>query len=166
MQGNVKQFDPLGLDVEALTSYASVKANVAVFSGKYYFEVRLLTAGVMQIGWCTLATYFSEQYGVGDDATSYAYDGARIKKWNQQQRAYGKAWCAGDIIGTLIDLDKKEITFYRNDENLGVAFRNIKVGQNLAYFPGASLANGQRVVFNFGASIPFRARQPYDVCAV
>jgi len=50
----------VGLDVEALSQYASVRANVAVFSGKYYYEVRLLTSGIMQIGWCTLATYFSE----------------------------------------------------------------------------------------------------------
>jgi len=55
-------------------------------------------------------------------------------------------------------MDKREITFYRNDENLGVAFRGIKVGPNMAYFPGVSLANGQRVVFNFGNSMPFRAR--------
>lgn len=58
----------------------------------------------------------------------------------------------------MIDFDRREITFYRNDENLGVAFRDIKVGANMAYFPAASLSGGQRVVFNFGAEIPFRAR--------
>jgi Kip1 ubiquitination-promoting complex protein 1 len=36
----------------------------------------------MQIGWSTLATPFMPENGVGDDETSYAYDGFRIKKWN------------------------------------------------------------------------------------
>lgn len=58
----------------------------------------------------------------------------------------------------MIDFDKKEISFFRNDENLGVAFKNIKVGENMVYFPAASLSGGQRVVFNFGANMPFRAR--------
>ena len=55
---------------------------------------------------------------------------------------YGKQWCAGDIIGCLLDMEKHEISFYRNDENLGVAFRDIKVGPNMAYFPAASLSGG------------------------
>lgn len=41
-----------------------------------------MTAGLMQIGWCTLATPFVQDKGVGDDETSYAFDGHRIKRWN------------------------------------------------------------------------------------
>ena len=70
------------------------------------------------------------------------------------------------MIGTLIDFDKREITFFRNDESLGVAFRNIKVGPNMAYFPAVSLSQGQRVVFNFGANLAFRSRQPLEVCSI
>lgn len=63
--------------MEALSQFASIRANTAVFSGKYYYEVKLLTGGLMQIGWCTLATPFMIENGVGDDETSYAYDGNR-----------------------------------------------------------------------------------------
>ena len=35
------------LDVEALGSFASVRANTAVFSGRYYYEVQLKTNGLM-----------------------------------------------------------------------------------------------------------------------
>lgn len=80
--GNIKQFDQIGNDVEAVSQFTSLRANVAVFSGKYYYEVSLLTSGLMQIGWCTFVTPFSPDRGVGDDYTSYAYDGYRIKKWN------------------------------------------------------------------------------------
>ena len=69
----------------------------------------------MQIGWCTYATNFYPERGVGDDETSYAYDGFRIKKWNLDSINYGQQWAEGDIIGTLLDLDQKEISFFRND---------------------------------------------------
>jgi len=63
----------------------------------------------MQIGWSTIQTPFNLQRGVGDDLTSYAYDGYRIKKWNKDNLAYGEAWSVGDIIGSLIDFDRKVI---------------------------------------------------------
>mmetsp|Transcript_39090 Transcript_39090/g.59613 ORF Transcript_39090/g.59613 Transcript_39090/m.59613 type:complete len:96 (+) Transcript_39090:542-829(+) len=47
------------LDIEALSRWASVRCNVGVFSGRYYFEVQLKTAGVMQIGWASLHTVFN-----------------------------------------------------------------------------------------------------------
>lgn len=68
--------------MEAISPFVSVRANTAVFKGKYYYEVKLMSSGIMQIGWCTLVTPFSEHIGVGDDKTSFAYDGCRIKKWN------------------------------------------------------------------------------------
>ena len=138
------------LDVEATSNFASVRGNTGVFSGRYYYEVLLKTNGLMQIGWCTMQTPFNNYRGVGDDATSYAYDGCRIKKWNNDNLTYGEAWSVGDIIGTLIDFDKKIIQYWRNSKSLGRAFTNVKVGANCVYFPAISFQRGQRVVFNFG----------------
>jgi Kip1 ubiquitination-promoting complex protein 1 len=44
----------------------------------------------MQIGWCTLATPLMTDRGVGDDETSFAYDGFRVKKWNLESTDYGE----------------------------------------------------------------------------
>jgi hypothetical protein len=74
-------------------------------------------------------------------------------------------WSQGDVIGTLIDFDSKEISFYRNDKCLGVAFKRIRVGPNMAYFPAISLSGGQRVIFNFGQT-PFKFRNNFDWCAI
>lgn len=44
---------------------------------------------------------------MGDDESSYAYDGNRVKKWNKENLGYGEAWSVGDVIGTLIDFDRQ-----------------------------------------------------------
>jgi hypothetical protein len=35
------------LDVEAMSNFASIRANTAVFSGRFYYEVQLKTNGLM-----------------------------------------------------------------------------------------------------------------------
>lgn len=64
----------------------------------------------------------SEFYGVGDDDTSYAYDGARVCKWHDVYEDWGENWKAGDVVGTLIDLDLGVIYYWLNDKCLGIAF--------------------------------------------
>jgi hypothetical protein len=66
--------------------------------------------------------------GVGDDQTSYAFDGNRTSKWNSNQTLFGESWVMGDVIGTLLDLDHGEISFWRNKKFLGVAFKNVPKG--------------------------------------
>ena len=56
-------------------------------------------------------------------------DGKRVRKWNVRSQVYGEAWSSGDIIGSCIDLDRGEISFYRNGVSLGVAFRNVRTMQ-------------------------------------
>ena len=71
----------------------------------------------------------------------------------------------GDIISSLIDLDQGEISFWRNNKFLGVAFDNVKTGPNCAYFPAISLQRGERVIFNFGLR-PFHVKLPFQPCAL
>ncbi len=95
---------------------------------------------------------------MGDSPDSYAYDGKRLKKWNAACTNYGQPWTAGDVIGCCLDLDKGQITFYRNGVSLGVAFSNVRFGENAvsnAYFPAASVSYGERCRFNFGKT-PFQ----------
>jgi Kip1 ubiquitination-promoting complex protein 1 len=58
------------------------------------------------------------------------------------------------VIGCCIDLDGGQISFYRNGVSLGVAFGNVRCGENavgLAYFPAVSLSYGERCCLNFGS---------------
>ena len=131
--------EALALDIEAKSSFVSIRANTAVFRDCFYYEVTLLTDGLMQIGWCSRGTKFSRTNGVGDSPNSYAYDGYRVEKWNVDHSNFGKRWAVGDVIGTLINLNTREILYWRNHDFLGVAFSGVEVGPNHAYFPAVSL---------------------------
>jgi hypothetical protein len=96
----------------------------------------------------------NQNQSIGDDETSYAYDGYRMLKLNKsgmkESETYGDIWDIGDIIGCCIDLDKREIEYFKNGESLGISFYNIPIGKNIAYFPAASISKGMRLLFNFG----------------
>lgn len=142
--------------LESLAIFSSARANACVWRGKWMYEVMLETAGIQQLGWATVSCPFTDRMGVGDAEDSYAFDGKRVKKWNEEDESYGQPWVAGDVIGCCIDLDEDIILFYRNGISLGVAFVGIrKMNHGLGYFPAVSLSQGERCDLNFGAR-PFK----------
>nr|XP_012138536.1 PREDICTED: E3 ubiquitin-protein ligase RNF123 isoform X2 [Megachile rotundata] len=146
---------PDRLSINSHSSFSTMKANVAVYKGKWMYELQLGSKGVMQVGWSTAKCEFNQQLGVGDTINSYAYDGNRVRKWNVATHKYGESWLPGDIIGCAIDMDNGTIDFYRNGRNLGRAFENITIGAGFAYFPTVSLALTENLTANFG-STPIR----------
>jgi len=61
--------------------------------------------------------------GVGDDAHSWAFDGARQQRWTGGAgEAYGSAWAPGDVVGCLLDLDSGECRWTLNGSDLGPSF--------------------------------------------
>ena len=150
------KFNKLKIEcVSNLNMFQSIIANNCVISGKWCYEVTLLTNGLFQIGFCQLNTTFNRHSGVGDDKTSYAFDGYRKVAWNGDKKTYGRFWDAGDVVGVGIDMDKKTIEFFLNGKSLGIAFTNIEKGENIAYFPAVSLSKGESCIFNFG-QLPFK----------
>ena len=139
-----------GYKVYIPNNFFSFRTNNCFTSGKWCYEVQLITNGLFQLGWCTLQTPFTSMYGVGDDKYSYAIDGWRKVKFNLNDKEYGTLWDIGDVIGVCIDLDEKFIEYYHNGNRLGIAHENIQTGQNYAYFPGASISNCESCTFNFG----------------
>lgn len=114
-----------------------------IFVGKYYYEIELLSDGLMQLGW--ISSKFNggndeEGEGVGDDKSSWAYDGFRQKIWHEGEgQSYGVvdedenkiekehtkteneeesqfSWSQGDIIGCffsafILPNSQRKITF-------------------------------------------------------
>lgn len=67
--------------------FESVRCTYAITSGVYYYEVVVVTAGVMQIGLATKESKFLnyDGFGVGDDDNSCAYDGCRQLIWQNSK---------------------------------------------------------------------------------
>nr|CCA15971.1 conserved hypothetical protein [Albugo laibachii Nc14] len=143
-------------EVEGLSNFGTMSTmGVSLFCGKWFYEVELITCGLIQIGW--IDNYFqgsSDQgEGVGDHEHSWSYDGNRQRRWNSGSSSYGDKWKPGDVIGCLLDLDTYEMTFFRNGISLGVAFTDCKVPScdpKRGLRPGISLERGEIVRINLG----------------
>ncbi|KAF1322680.1 hypothetical protein FI667_g11101, partial [Globisporangium splendens] len=137
-----------------------------ITSGKWYYEVRLITDGVIQIGWAdgTFAANSETGDGVGDHVRSWAYDGNRQVKWtNGQESEYGMPWEKNDVIGCMLDLDEGTISFSKNGEAMEAAFDGIKCldTDNLkqkGFFPAISVEQTEILLVNIGAQ-PFLCQQ-------
>lgn len=143
-------------EIEGLSNFGSISTTgVALFQGKWLYEVEVVTSGLIQIGW--IDGYFqgsSDQgEGVGDHAHSWSYDGNRQRRWNSGSSPYGDKWKAGDVIGCLLDLAVSEMTFFRNGHNLGVAYSEFKINpsdKKAGLMPGISLERGEIIRVNLG----------------
>lgn len=96
-------------------SFESVRCTFQVFEGAWYYEVLIITPGVMQIGWATKASHFlsTDGYGIGDDLHSISFDGCRRLIWHNAKSMpiNLNAWKGGSIVGCLLDLDAQEVIF-------------------------------------------------------
>lgn len=143
-------------EVEGLSNFGSISVvNVALRTGVWYYEVKLSTSGLIQIGW--VDGYFqasSDQgEGVGDHVHSWSYDGNRQRRWNSGSSPYGDRWKIDDVIGCLLDLDQGKMHFYRNGVDLGCAYSDIKVDPLRplsAFVPAISLERSEIITVNLG----------------
>lgn len=128
------KISPDGLEARCdAYSFESVRCTYQVTAGCWYYEVLIVTPGVMQIGWATKdSTFLShEGYGIGDDKFSLAFDGCRRLIWhNAQSMPYDlPAWSGGSVLGCLLDLDARELVFSMNGvegRRLSPVFANVK----------------------------------------
>lgn len=136
---------------------AAASADARLSAGKWYYEVRLVTDGVAQLGWADTPAFIANSEtgdGVGDHARSWAYDGRRRLKWSGgKEEEYGDVWRKNDVIGCLLDADNGVISFSRNGESLGDAFSAgvVLAGAASAFVPAISLEQAEILLINIGA---------------
>uniref|UniRef100_UPI00398EE5CE RING finger and SPRY domain-containing protein 1 n=1 Tax=Pristiophorus japonicus TaxID=55135 RepID=UPI00398EE5CE len=153
------KISPDGLEARCdASSFESVRCTFCVDSGVWYYEVTVITSGVMQIGWATKDSKFlnHEGYGIGDDEYSCAYDGCRQLIWyNARSEPHiHPCWKEGDTIGFLLDLTKKAMIFYLNGNQLPPE-KQVFSSATSGFFAAASFMSYQQCEFNFGAK-PFK----------
>ncbi|CAH2035287.1 unnamed protein product, partial [Iphiclides podalirius] len=141
-------------------SFESVRATHRVDQGCWYYEASIITPGVMQIGWATKNSHFlnhQEGYGIGDDLFSLSYDGCRRLIWHKARPSPVEEmppWQPGDVLGCLIDLNKREVVFSLNGATLHPC-RELFETARYGFFAAASFMAFQQCRFNFGHE-PFK----------
>ncbi|KAE8608172.1 hypothetical protein XENTR_v10011418 [Xenopus tropicalis] len=153
------KISPYGLEARCdASSFESVRCTFCVDSGVWYYEVTVITSGVMQIGWATKDSKFlnHEGYGIGDDEYSCAYDGCRQLIWyNAKSKPHQHpCWKEGDTVGFLLDLQKKLMIFSLNGYQLPPE-KQVFSSATSGFFAAASFMSYQQCEFNFGAK-PFK----------
>ncbi|XP_039489643.1 ATP-dependent RNA helicase Ddx1 [Drosophila santomea] len=113
--------------------------------GKFYFEATVTDEGLCRVGWSTQQANLD----LGTCRFGFGFGGTGKKSNNRQFDDYGEAFGKADVIGCLLDLQRQEVSFSKNGQNLGVAFR---LPDNLAketFYPAVVLKNAE-MQFNFG----------------
>jgi len=83
-----------GSRVRALVHFPTARLSdckIGQRTGRWFYEVLLLSDGLIQIGWASNSFRCDpvSGQGVGDHASSWAFDGMRAKKWNVSCEPYG-----------------------------------------------------------------------------
>lgn len=147
---------------QAMSHFPTVRlagGGVALGSGAWYYEVLLLSGGLVQIGWgdprmqCDPA----RGHGAGDDPYSWAYDGQRQRIWFGGSAAYGMSWRAGDVVGCWADTREsvdaaaaKGVAFRFSLNGVDMDEAHVAFGVRSGLFPTASMEMQQVIDFNFG----------------
>ncbi|NP_001267408.1 RING finger and SPRY domain-containing protein 1 precursor [Pan troglodytes] len=153
------KISPHGLEARCdASSFGSVRCTFCVDAGVWYYEVTVVTSGVMQIGWATRDSKFlnHEGYGIGDGEYSCAYDGCRQLIWyNARSKPHiHPCWKEGDTVGFLLDLNEKQMIFFLNGNQLPPE-KQVFSSTVSGFFAAASFMSYQQCEFNFGAK-PFK----------
>jgi hypothetical protein len=142
-----KQQSPLQIQAKSEFGTVCLVLDREIKDQTLYYEVKLLTGGLSQIGWASLLgdTPFAPNNdlgdGVGDDSSSFAFDGSRSLKFHAgTEDAYGQSWKVGDMLGCQYEAATGRISYSLNGKDLGVAFTTTP---NRSLFPAISCNQGE-----------------------
>ena len=119
--------------------FQTVRSKFAINPGTFYFEVTLLTAGVMRIGLATRLMDIERCEAVGNDVFSIGLDGFhRVVVMNRREFAYNSftlqavpPWKVGDVVGVYFDSARSTILFGLNQVVIELAnspFQPVQLG--------------------------------------
>uniref|UniRef100_A0A8C2UII5 Heteroous nuclear ribonucleoprotein U like 2 n=1 Tax=Chinchilla lanigera TaxID=34839 RepID=A0A8C2UII5_CHILA len=113
------------------TLWSGARSTYGVTKGKVCFEAKVSQNLPMKEG-CTEVSLLRVGWSVdtscpqlGEDEFSYGFDGRGLKAENGQFEEFGQTFGENDVIGCFANFESEEIelSFSKNGEDLGVAFR-------------------------------------------
>ncbi|XP_013138462.1 PREDICTED: RING finger and SPRY domain-containing protein 1-like [Papilio polytes] len=128
-----------------------------VKDGKWYYEISLITNGSFVIGWAITGADMTAS--VGFEEFSVGYEGSKKLMWyfkNAYVVGLG-VWKRGDVLGCLLDITNKTITFFLNGKESIVTSDDFfaPTEETKKFFPAITIAPFQQCVVNLG-NRPFR----------
>ncbi|KAF3849774.1 hypothetical protein F7725_019493 [Dissostichus mawsoni] len=121
------------------------RSTKGVTKGKYYYEVTCHDQGLCRIGWSTSQAALD----LGTDKYGFGFGGTGKKSNNKQFDSYGEEFTMHDTIGCYLDVDKGQMSFSKNGNDLGVAFEIPQQLRSQPFFASCVLKNAE-LKFNFG----------------
>lgn len=107
----------------------SVLGDRLFTSGVHYWEVKINTTtdgtiliGVAHSDYSKLSSYYSKNIHERGKKNLMYYCKTGSKYEDNVASDYGFETTAGDVVGVLLDLDNRKLTFYKNGVSQGVAF--------------------------------------------
>eukprot|EP01041_Mallomonas_annulata_P008226 gene8226-16914_t len=153
--------------------------SATVSNGRYGYEITVVTGGLVQIGWANKTFHCDatagDGDGVGDDSDSWAYDGARQRKWHGSDTSFGEVWTVGDVVGCWVEIGTATadpsssvvitMSYSLNGRDLGAAF-SFSVNKEKdgsgggsggigCLYPALSLDEQETILLNIG-QCPFK----------
>ncbi|KAH8314855.1 hypothetical protein KR074_005377 [Drosophila pseudoananassae] len=147
-RGNALAVTPDGLRCQSreFKEWHGCRATTGVHGkGRFYFEAIVTDEGLCRVGWSTQQANLD----LGTCRFGFGFGGTGKKSNNRQFDDYGESFGKADVIGCLLDLQRLEVSFTKNGQSLGIAFR---LPENLAketFYPAVVLKNAE-MQFNFG----------------
>eukprot|EP01083_Nonionella_stella_P075872 206460_1 len=135
--------DGLSAACNSGSSWQLAKGDMEFCSGLHSWDVRLdrCTAGFVSVGVCGYDANSSKW--LGSDEHGFGYLGDRsIWTRGKKQRIYGELFRTGDTIGVNLDMNKRTLSFSKNDVSLGIAFESLP---QTVYPAVALFSDGDRV---------------------
>lgn len=148
--------------------YAGSRATMGKSSGKWYWEVLVVTGNTspfITIGVANASASLSNYTGADANGWCY-YQETGNKITNGSGTAYGAAYGSTDNVGILLNMDDGELSFRKNNADQGLAF----TGLSGTLFPTVALwrsdSPAHQVVGKFAASdLTYSVPAGYSVLA-
>ena len=136
------------------------KGTIGISSGKWYWEVTLLS-GTTAVGIADITSSRTQSY-VGQTSTSYGYYSGNGNKYNNATGvAYGASYTTNDVIGVALDMDAGTLTFYKNNTSQGTAYSSLSG----TFTPAIGNDQSNTTAFNAGQR-PFTYTAPSGFVAL
>ncbi|XP_015790146.1 ATP-dependent RNA helicase DDX1 [Tetranychus urticae] len=141
--------DGLSCQSKDAKQWQGVRANRGIVrdpkvrTNKFYYEVYFKEAGLARVGWALS----NGSLDLGTDKIGWGFGGTGKKSNSRNFENYGTTFGdRGDIIGNVLDLDSETISWTKNGEYLGEAFRIPKNLVNQAFYPCVCTKNAMVTV--------------------